>query len=333
MKTPPTQGTAPLYAITGKIDFDMFFETIGYYDNSSYEAELLFIPKFPFCAKDLKEYPIVWEPERLVRSYTTPGSYELITCSCGESEHAGITGCVYVSHPDDQIILWEMNISDFKPALCPELQDKKGYIRFEFFRENYRKSLINMYTTMKMLSDNFLYPDEIKSLTDAKWINKIQPDTRIAIECFGPYGEDIQEFHQQILCLQQERNPLFPPGTTIEIGLFKEELFQINGVIFKDWFEQYFTRLAVKEAFDSWMKTACRRYAQKTKNVLSAPHLMSIMGNDDPKRNEFVLRDGFTLEDCHRAGRHFAEVFAMSLEEGDTVPGVAVGYIETSPLS
>mgnify|MGYP003276389165 CR=1 FL=1 len=331
MRAPQRQDTVPLHTITGKIDFDIYFETIIHHSKSGYEAELLCIPVFPFCGNELKERPIVWEPERLARSYMTPGSYELITCSCGDSGHAGITDSIYVSHPDNKRIIWEMNISDFEPALCFELQDKKGYIRFVFFRENYKKSLINMCKSMKMLSDSFLYPHEIKHLTDDKVVDEIPANTRITVGCFGPYGEDIQEFHKQILCLEQKRKPLFPPGTTIEIGLFKEKLFQINGIASNDWLGWYFTRLAVKEAFDFWMKTVCRRYVQKTKNALSAPHFMSIMGNDDPKRNEFVLQDGFTLEDCHRAGRHFVEVFAASLKEGNTAPGVNVQYIEICP--
>ena len=331
MRAPQRQDTVPFHTVVGKIDFDIFFEHVSCYDDSDYEAKLLCIPIFPFCANDLKKMPIVWEPKSLVRSYTLPGAYELITCSCGEAGHAGITGQVYVSHPDEQRIIWEINISDFKPALCSELQDKEGYIRFVFLRKEYKKILVNMDSTMKMVSDNFLYQYEIKQLTDSKWINEIPLDTRITVEYFGPNEEEIQEFHKQILCLDEERKPLFSPGTIIEIGLFKEELFQINGVVSNDWLEQYFTRFTVKEAFNSWMKTACRRYAQKTKNVLSAPHFMSIMGNNDPKRNEFVLQDGFTLEDCHRAGRHFVEVFAASLKEGNTAPGVNVQYIEICP--
>ena len=139
MRAPQRQDTVPLHTITGKIDFDIYFETIIHHSKSGYEAELLCIPVFPFCGNELKERPIVWEPERLARSYMTPGSYELITCSCGDSGHAGITDSIYVSHPDNKRIIWEMNISDFEPALCFELQDKKGYIRFVFFRENYKK--------------------------------------------------------------------------------------------------------------------------------------------------------------------------------------------------
>ncbi|MEI3479552.1 MAG: hypothetical protein V8Q84_11210 [Bilophila sp.] len=331
MKVPQRQDATPRHTITGKIDFDIFFEDIICYDDSEYEATLLYIPVFPFCANDLKTIPAVWEFKSLVRSYIRPGGYELITCSCGEAEHAGITGCVYVSHPDNQRIVWEINISDFEPVLCSELQGKKGYIRFVFLREYYKKSLKSMYKTMKMLSDNFLYPHEIKPLTDTKWIDSIHSDTLISVECFGPYKDDIQELHKQILCLNQEINPLFSPGTTIEIGLFKEKLFQINGMTSNDWLGWYFTRLAVKEAFDSWMQTVCRRYSKKTKNALSAPHFMSVMGNEEPKRNEFVLRDSFTLEDCHRAGRHFVEVFAASLKEGNTAPGVNVQYVEICP--
>lgn len=312
MHTVWDQQDAPLYTVAATLGFEPFFENISYDEEDGFEGLLLYTPVFSFCADDLRPEPIVWDLPRLIASFLEPGQNSLITCSCGYPDCAGIEDAVCVAHPDADTLVWEFDIQSFRTALCADLQNKEGYLRFVISRASYKSMVLDMVATMKRMADNPLSPAEIIPLTDRKGLETLPPETRINVECFGTNNTEIQEYYAEVMAMDWTRTPLFPTGTTVDIGVYGESLFCIDGVLGG---YAYCTRIAVKKAFRRWRDTLTLHSYRKTEKASSEPSV-------------YRLKEGVSAEECHRAGREFAALFAMSLAEGDTAPNVTVRYVE-----
>jgi hypothetical protein len=294
------------------------------------------IPKFPFCSADISDDTVVWDLEYLIHSVKQPGACQILNCTCSCADCAGIEDLVYVSHPDDDTVIWEMDIPSFKVALDNTLNDET-FIRLVFHRESYEASIRAM---LREVQAAIRTPYPVEAFPDDRQesLSKEYPGIeQVPVDGYEPdYGYD---HFERIAALDLDepwpRQPLFPEGTHIDIGLFGQELYLVNDSAQRSWITYMITRWEARCAFERWMDTVTRRYALEPRfagflgpSCVSISDAIDHKGNPDaPDPNAFIPMPDMDESLCHRAGDTFAREMARCFSEGATAPGVIVRYV------
>ncbi len=118
-----------------RLGFRLAFETT--FSDSPYQIVRL-IPEFPRVRPDIAETTdIVWDLPQLCESIRRPGGYDVLNCTCGLGDHAGLTGLAFVAHPDDATVVWEIDIAGHRAALDARWPEASGFLRLVFRRDDY----------------------------------------------------------------------------------------------------------------------------------------------------------------------------------------------------
>ncbi|MBK8752965.1 MAG: hypothetical protein IPL99_15625 [Candidatus Competibacteraceae bacterium] len=117
--------------LPARLGWTLAYDTI-YADPPWLEAR--FVPSFPECNREINETSIVFDLLELFRSAQRPGGYFLLNCTCGDSSHAGIKDLVFVSHPDVDTVIWELDVRGLGPALEDYWSSHTGFLRLIFKR-------------------------------------------------------------------------------------------------------------------------------------------------------------------------------------------------------
>jgi len=278
-------------------------------------------PAFPGCGDKLGERGIVWDLWCLVESVRRPGAFSVINSECGYPPDAYIETNVSVSHPDDITVIWELDCKGLSPALDDAFVDLEGFIRLVFTRKAYETDVRGM---LREVQNTARTPTPIADLAEAydfEHLEKMYPDCRFVAEYrFEPTvhgGCDAEEFCALDAEADWPREPLFAPGTLLELGSVGDRL-RINGRPSHDWIGRWFTRWEALVAYHQWMGCVSKRRALTSNGITT---------NMVADHNEFVPHPGQDDETCHRAGETFADVLRRCLSEGKTAPGVEVRYV------
>lgn len=279
-------------------------------------------PAFPGCADTLRERGIVWDLWRLMESVRRPGAFPIVNCECGYPPDACLETDVLVSHPDDATVVWELDCKGLSPALDSAFVDLDGFIRLVFERKAYEADVRGMLREVQQTAHMPTPVADLAEAYDFASLAKVYPGCRFVTEYrFEPtvHGDcDAEEFCALDAEVDWSREPVFAPGTLLEIGLFGDRLLRIDGCPSHDRIGRWFTRWEALVAFRQWMSGVTRRWA------LSGNGITPDMPAD---HGDFVLRPGQDGEICHRSGEAFAEVLRRCLSEGKTAPDVEVRYV------
>ena len=287
------------------------------------------VPTVPLAHPSLDERGIVWDPLSLIESVRRPGGHQLLNCTCGIPDCAGIEARIQVSHPDTQTIVWELDIEGLQPALEERLMGSEGFVRLLFERDGYEADVRAL---MRALRD-CARPVPVEAVSETFGADALLPEQAhlgaLEVDRLEPDCRGMALEHLLALDLEAEwpREPVWPPGTLIEYGFFADgdghELMRIDGVPSRLWATKDFTRWAALTAFRHWLAPVQRSWNLSHSGRMAAP---------DGERNRFFLLKEDDLALCHAAGRQLAAVVQACCEEGATAPGVTVRDVEC-PLS
>lgn len=294
--------------------------------NGEINADLVFIADFPYCSDQLLQRDIVLDVQALIDSVIRPGSHFILNCTCGIAEDAGLGAPVRVAHPDDDRILWELDVEALRPALSDELQGP-GFVRLVFERACYQRAVHGLLDKIRELAGS-VHPlsvcDERPFKLDGVIAAKV-PDT-LVVDGIQPPIHGSEALSEEILdtigSIDWRRQPTLPAGSHVEIGLFESsEPYCVDGWPGTAWIGHWFTRHAVARAWAQWPVT--RRYAVDQEWARKRRGLEVI---EDSSTNHFVMVPGTSLREFDRKGENFAQLLAAGLSEGDTAPGAQVTY-------
>ena len=311
----------PFFEMPARLGWRKRYREIIFYPGAP-SLSFSLAPAFPGCGDKLDERGIVWDLWRLMESVRRPGAYSILNCECGYPPDADLETHVIVSHPDHGTVVWELDCRGLSPALDDAFVHLDSFLRLVFEREAYEAEVRAM---LREVQQTARTPVPVVDLSEAHGfggMEKKYPGCRfVADYIFEPtvHGNcDAEEFCALDAEAGWLREPLFVPGTLLEIGFFGDELLRIDGCVHHDWIGHWFTRWEALVAFNQWMSCVSRRFALPSKGVK-----LNMSGD----ANEFVLLPGQDAENCHRSGESFVEVLRRCLGEGKTAPGVEVRYV------
>jgi hypothetical protein len=253
-----------------------------------------------------------------------PGGHDILTCACGQPPHARLEEAVLVSHPDDETVVWELDIQGLKPALTEVPTDREGFVRLIFRRPEYEADIRAMLREVRRVQGASIPVADLVEVRGQEFLVENHPEFRhVVADLFEPtvHGDSDGEALARLDAeAEWPREPLFPPGTRVEIGLFGAEQCLVDGRASRVWIERWFTRWAVLDAYRQWGESFVRAYALPW----LYPGMKAPMGVAD---NEFVLLPGGDMETCHCAGEAFAAALQRAFREGCTAPDVSVRYL------
>ena len=139
--TPPFRASdEPLLTLSSRIGWHLRFSEITFDDPPTLVLQAT--PELTVGHNKLAEQGIVWDVFALIDSVKRAGAHYVLTCDCGYAPDADIQEAVLVSHPDDETIVWELDIAGLRPVLLPELAvEDEGYIRLTFARDQYEQDI------------------------------------------------------------------------------------------------------------------------------------------------------------------------------------------------
>jgi hypothetical protein len=324
MSTPSADNTLPLMTFPARIGWNVQFSSIIFAEPPYLVMHCT--PQFPGCHGQIDKRGIVWDVFALVASAQTPGAHQVLTCDCGYAPDAGLEERIFVSHPDAETVVWELDIAGLRPALDEALVgDAQGFVRLVFAKSDYEADILAMVHEMQHLARNPVAVRELSSqVHDADHLKTNYPELQqIQVEELEPSVRD--PGLERLLELQDgevsTRQPVWPPGTLVEFGLFARgdghELMRINGETLPlSWPGQFFPRWAVMDAFRLWLAPVRRAFGLRSTGQLP-PSI---------RQNEFVLLRESDRDQFHEAGRRLVLALQACLDEGDTAPGVTVNY-------
>ncbi len=285
------------------------------------------IPEFPGCNPKMEELGIVWNIFSLIESAKHPGAHQLLTCECGYAPDAYLEEAVLVSHPDADTIIWELDIRGLGPVLDPCcLPDKDGFVRLLFRRVDYEADIRIMLGEMSHNACTLHAVNRLTNVYGLKHLREGYPEmSLIKVDELEPVVQgDIDRLLALTPGIDLKPKPLWTANSVVEFGFFKSKtghaLMRVNGKDVMDWPGRYFTRWRVLAAFKKWLKYTQRAHCLKT----DFPALA------DTDANEFVLFQEADRRLCHEAGKHLANEYQASLQEGETATGVSVHYVESA---
>lgn len=286
------------------------------------------IPSFPLCHPELFARGIVWDSFSLLDSLARPGAHWILTCTCGIADDAGLATPIFVSHPDRQRIVWELDLKGLAPALEDWLTGTDGFIRLTFARDEYESDLRAL---IGELRERAINPVAIEALSETDSVEWLQRE----YSHLAPF--QVEELEPSIGGMALERlldldtetlpatAPLWLPGTLIEFGFFvvgdEHDLMRVNGEVPwpSSWTPRHFTRWEAWGAFHQWLDLLCRGFWLGHAGCIVPPR---------SEWNRFFLRQEADRVRCHAAGRRLADVVQRQYLEGETAPGVTVRYVE-----
>lgn len=285
-------------------------------------------PVFPLCHPEPVARSIVWDSFSLLDSLARPGAYWILTCTCGIADDAGLEVPIFVSHPDRQRIVWELDLKGLAPALEDRLTGTEGFLRLTFARDEYASDLRALIGELRECASN---PVTIEALSETDGVEGLQEDyshlASFQVEELEPSIGGMAL--ERLLDLDPETlpqpAPLWPPGTLIEFGFFPvhngHELMRVNGEVPwpSSWTPHHFTRWEAWSAFHRWLGLLSRGFWLGHHGCIVPP---------EREQNRFFLLHEADRARCHAAGRHLAEVVQRGYAEGETAPGVMARYVE-----
>lgn len=170
---------SPALSLSGRIAWMIRFSEVMF-DDPPYLV-IQATPIFPGCHDKLAERGIVWNIFALLESAKRPGAHQVITADCGYPPDVYLNESIQVSHPDDNTIVWEMDIPGLRPALNDMLiPDQQGFIRLTFARDAYESSIRALLHELQRCART---PVHVHSLTDEvfdlKGLRKHYPDVTL----------------------------------------------------------------------------------------------------------------------------------------------------------
>ena len=223
---------APLIEVgDARLGFRLAFQTI--YDQPLYQVVRL-IPEFPEVRADIEaQITIVWDLPQLCDSIRRPGGYHVLNCECGDSGHAGLWNLIFVAHPDDESVTWEIDIPGIRPALHERWHGQTGFLRLHFRRAEYEADIHAMLGAVLSAGSPELPVEEY------------EPDNK--------HGEALE--YLQSLAAQDDwtRQPILPAGTTLEFqpGVRDRHVLR-DGKPLREYLPRLLTRWSVAQAYDHW---------------------------------------------------------------------------------
>lgn len=214
-----------------RLGFRLAFQTI--YSDTPWQIVRL-IPEFPEMRTDIEEATdIVWDLPQLCDSIRRPGGYHVLNCSCAISDHAGLSGMACVAHPDDETVIWEIDISGHRPALHERWRDKEGFLRLVFRREDYEADIRAMLKAGLTAGSPGLPP-----------VEEYHPDNK--------QGEAYEWLQSWASANDWSRQPLLPEGTTLEF-LSNTDCLR-DGKPLREYVLRLFTRWAAMQTYLRWTR-------------------------------------------------------------------------------
>lgn len=318
--------SSPVLTLAGRIGWTVRFTEVIFDDPPCLVLQA--IPVFPGCSDYLAKRGIVWDVFALIDSAKQPGAYQVLTCECGYAPDADLYEAVLVGHPDEDTIVWELDIVGLRPALEAGFEDNPGgFVRLIFVRDEYEADIRALLrelqrcggppiATLDLTADVAGVEHLHAAYPNLDWIrvDTLEPDTK------GMALERLLELDADASWI---RKAIWPNRTLVEFGFFARagghELIRVNGelsgAIWPGW---YFTRWQVLAAFKAWLSHVQRAFWLG--RVACLPKSIG--------KNEFVLLTEAGRISCHAAGRQLAAIMQISLNEGKTAPGVIVRYCE-----
>lgn len=292
----------PIAEHPARLDWKLEYDTI-YADPPWLIVRL--VPGFPQCNPTINETSIVFDLFDLFNSAKRPGGYFLLNCTCGDSSHAGIEEMVFVSHPDADTVIWELDVPGLSPALADCWQSENGFLRLVFNREEYETDI------RAMLGD-------VRSAGSAS----------LPVERLEPNFQGLA--YERAMALRCDeywpREPVLRAGTLLEFGLFGPNLLLINGKPDLGWPIRLFTRWSALAAFKRWIGYVSRGYALRYEFGDDASGINLSWFTEPERRNDFFLLRETERTACDKAGAAFVRTLRACFAEGATAPGVKVRY-------
>lgn len=281
-------------------------------------------PVFPGCSDKLAERGIVWDIEALLASARCPGAHFILNAECGYPSDADLDEAVLVSHPDDETVVWELDIQGLSPALDDRVGVDGGFIRLLFSRRDYEADLRAMLREIRRTAQEPVAVSQLSGAYNGDVLVANYPKLEaIGVDCFEPARHGDRDWEGWVRMLADAtwpRVPVLPAGSRLEIGFFGEHLYRLDGRVQHGWLGRWFTRWAVLEAFRQWLEPAGRAFALPMLNPdMKAPEGVG--------PNTFVLLPGQDEAACHQAGEAFAVALQHAFREGSTAPDVSVSYL------
>lgn len=342
----PEDKTRPVVTLPSRIGWQIYYSEI-IFDDPPYLV-LQALPDFPGGNKPEAGQDVVWDVFSLIDSVKRPGAHQILTCTCGYAPDAGLEESILVNYPDTDTVVWELNIAGLRPALDKTLiGDHEGYLRLMFAREQYEADIRALVRALQQAGRGPVPVTTLDSRTQGlkRLLTDYPACDSLPVDELEPnVGEGMAL--ERLLELDADepwpRTPLWPAGTRIEFGFFPgksgHELMRVNGKSFGcAWPSRYFTRWEVQTAFSTWLSYVRRAYALGSGISFPAGTVLlqegaASRGNQTAEtgigQNDFVLLRASDRQRCHDAGWRFAAIFQVSLQEGETAPGVTVRYCE-----
>lgn len=233
-------------------------------------------PMFPGCHTALAERGVVWDVLSLIESIKRPGAHQLLTGDCGYAPDVYIEESVLVSHPDEHTVVWELDSKGLRPALDDALSDENGFFRWTFAREDYEHDIRALLREVQTLIRKPVAVDELTHIYGFDHLHRHYPDLKtLRVEDFEPNTRGMAE--ERLLEIDPDaawpREPVWPPGTLLEFGLFQDahghHMMMIDGKVQKAcWPGHYFTRWEALDAFKAWIATTGEVAGQRLALVL-----------------------------------------------------------------
>lgn len=314
---------APIFEVPARLGWRLNYGDIIFYPDAP-AVICSMTPIFPGCSDNLVARGIVWDIGALLASVRRPGAHHILNCECGYPPDAELNEAVLVSHPDDETVVWELDIKGLLPALDDWLSVYEGFIRLIFSRQDYEADMRAMLREVQRTAQGNVAVSCLSGAYDHDYLVANYPKLEhIGVDYFEPtrHGDlDWEEWVEKGADGTWPRVPILPAGSRLEIGFFGEHLYRLDGQVQHDWLGRWFTRWTVLDAYRQWLEPVGRAFALP----MLIPDMKASAGVDP---NVFVLFPGQDAELCHRAGEAFAAALRRSFLEGATAPEVTVCYL------
>ena len=289
---------APAAEFPGRFGWRLVSETI--YAEPPWQSVGL-VPEFPGCNPAIAETGILWDVLEIHAAAARPGAYYVLNCGCGYPPDSGLEAPVFVSHPDEDTIIWEIDCKACAPALIPVFSGNSGSVRRVFARQDYEAEVEAMLRAIRTAGSPGVPVEELEPDVDGMAFERA-----MALEAPAP------------------RRPVLPPGTALEFGFFGSSLFALDGKPDPNWPVHMFPRQAVYAAFQNWLRFVRRGFTLKFAfdDNGEVPDLAAFT-------SEAVCNDFFLLREsertaCNRAGAELVSLLRQAFEENRTASGVVV---------
>lgn len=293
----------PLAILPARLGWTMVTE-VAYADPPRLAIGLA--PAFPGCNANLEHRrEILWDILRLYESARCPGAYWVLNCTCGYGPDAEIELPVFVSHPNPETIVWEIDIAGLRPVLEERWQRERGFLRLIHDRREYEAEIRAMLRTIQA------------ACTDELPVETLDPDVQ------GCAYEAALEIDSEATWGQE---PVLPACTLVEFSIQGADVHAIDGKRTRRWPNWLFPAWSVHAAFERWMgfvySGSALPYVCEEQGI--AADLARLVG-PDRQNDYFLLRESDRLA-CDLAGKAFVRLLAEHYAASSRTVGVTFAY-------